>query len=633
MCGIAGFAQQQSINDKAVLERMVSALHHRGPDDSGFYCDAKIGLGMRRLSIIDVEGGHQPVFSHSRRFIAVFNGEIYNYKSLRDKLLSFGFEFQSNGDAEVIVNLYEKYGSEAFSKLRGMFAVAIWDTRDEVLVLARDPLGIKPLFYSGAGEVLLFGSEIKSILEALPEKLNVDAQALDALLAYTYIPAPFTIWKDIKKLPPAHILISDKNGVETISYWDLIDSPEKPSMTGEELREELDDSVRQHLVSDVEVGAFLSGGVDSSVVVARMQEYMDKPALAFSVRFDNSGHLFDETSFSEELREKYQFDLTVGSLSATEYERIDDAVRAFDEPFADDSIMPSDAISEMAAKKLKVILSGVGGDEFFGGYNRYQGIALQAMVDKVPQPLRRFVMAPILKSVASLVGPGTRRGDLITRFASNLFKSVDEAYLNYVTAASPSIRTRLLKPAVSQLINVEVTRNLIERHLARGKGLPPVKRAMYADVNTYLPDDVLALADRIGMRHGLEIRTPLADKELAEAAFRLKPKELVTARRKKIAFGEAVRKWLPDRIIDHKKQGFEAPTSLWLRGEEGHSMLVEETRDKNNKAFSQLIDRDAVVELIEKHRNGEGDYAKQLFTILMVSRWADIYDTRIGGVA
>jgi asparagine synthase (glutamine-hydrolysing) len=631
MCGITGFAQLQPGLTQEVLSRMTQALQHRGPDDSGFFLDTKVGLGMRRLSIIDLSGGRQPVRSNSGRYTAVFNGEIYNYRELQRELKSRGFRFESQGDAEVLVNMYEAFGQEAWNRLRGMFAVAIWDSASEELLLVRDQLGIKPLFFAVDGDTLLFGSEIKSVLEALPGSQAVDAQALDALFAYTYIPAPLTIWKKIRKLRPGHFLRWRQGSVSEHQYWDLLDSADGPPPTDEEIREAIDDTIRAHLVSDVEVGAFLSGGLDSSLVVARMQGQIDTRIRAFSMRFDTESHLFDETGCARELRDRYGFELIVDSLPPTGYAAIPDAIRAFDEPFADDSLMPSNAICALAGQHLKVVLSGAGGDEFFGGYNRYQGIVLHRKFGVMPRWVRAGIMAPAAKSLSRLLGAGTRKGDLLSRFGRDLHHSVDAAYLSYITAAPTDIRSRILAADVWPSVDPEATVNLVGRFQTRAARADPVKRAMYVDVNTYLPEDVLALSDRIGMWHSLEIRTPLADKVLAEFAFRLPPARLVTTQEKKVALRTAAKDWLPPSILQHPKQGFEAPTASWLRGSGGASARAA-FRD-HQKQMMQLINIPMMEHLLDEHMAGKADHAKRLFSALTVVEWASIMKGRISGVA
>ncbi len=615
---------------REILERMTQTLVRRGPDDAGYFLDPHVGLGMRRLSIIDLSGGRQPVHSNSGRFVAVFNGEIYNYRELQQELQGRGFSFRSNGDGEVLINLYEAFGLDALNRLRGMFAVAIWDTVTRELLLLRDQLGIKPLFFSVIGDRLLFGSEIKSILEALPGRQLVDAQALDALLAYTYIPAPLTIWKEIRKLRPGHLLKWREGRVSEHRYWDLLDAAACPPPSVEELRAAIDDSVRAHLVSDVEVGAFLSGGLDSSTIVARMQGQMEAKIRAFSVRFETESHLFDETGYARELRDVCGFDLAVENLPSSDYESITDAIRAFDEPFADDSLMPSNAISAMAAKQLKVVLSGAGGDEFFGGYNRYQGVVLHERLAALPRWLRSGMMAPALGALSALLGVGTRRGDLVRRFARDLHRTADDAYLAYITAAPEEVRGQMLDAEVWAAVDPAATVALMGEHQARAARLDPLKRAMYVDVNTYLPEDVLALSDRIGMWHSLEIRTPFADRVLAEFAFRLPPDRLVNPRGKKIALREAVRDWLPHSILTHPKQGFEGPTASWLRGAGAESARAAFLHHRDSKM--PLINSEFLISLLARHVAGKADHAKRLFSALAVVEWGVLNEARIAGV-
>ena len=631
MCGIAGYCQLEGKRSFTELEKMTDALRRRGPDDSGYFVSDNIGLGMRRLSIIDIEHGHQPVCSQSGRYTAVFNGEIYNFKALRAELSEKGFYFHSQGDAEVIVNLFEHAGIEAINRLRGMFAIAIWDRVDEELTLIRDQLGIKPVFYNVEGGSLLFGSEIKALLQVMPERLDVDAQSLDALFAYTYIPAPLSIWKDIRKLRPGHFLKWRAGKVEEHRYWDLLDAVEGGQPSTADIQEGIDDTVDAHLVSDVEVGAFLSGGLDSSTIVSRMQRRVCSPIQALSVKFDNPGHLFDETVYAEELRAVCGFNLDVYSVDPSNYSSAIDAIRAFDEPFADDSIVPSMAISEFAARNLKVVLSGAGGDEIFGGYNRYQGVALHQLTTKIPGLLRRVALGPLIKVLGGLAGAGTRKGDLLRRFAASVHASPDEAYLAYVTAASPDQRRKLMKPQVFEKIEVEFTRDLLRQHQLRGAALSPVKRAMYVDFNTYLPEDVLALSDRVGMWHSLEIRTPLADRVLAEVAFRLPVTDLATSRNKKIALKRATSTWLPQNILRHPKQGFEGPTANWLKGP--GKKVFRETMGEDFENGSSFINHAELEQLLKEHVAGSADHSKRLFTALTLMYWTSINSQRIGGVA
>lgn len=630
MCGIAGFVQQDGALGIAHLQRMTQTLARRGPDDEGYHCDARVGLGMRRLSIIDLAGGRQPLRSHSGRYLAVFNGEIYNYKELRQELADKGVDFQTHGDGEVLVNLYEEEGVEAFNRLRGMFGVAIWDRVEGELLLVRDQLGIKPLFYSHHEGTLLFGSEMKAILAALPGPLTVNAQALDVVLAYTYIPAPLTVWKDVAKLRPGHYLRWRDGKISEHRYWDLLKAAHSPPPSAEEIRVVIDNTIGAHMVSDVEVGAFLSGGLDSSTIVARMHKHGVGKPHAFTVRFDTKSHLVDETVYARSLRARYDFNLRVETLPGSNYSVISDAVGAFDEPFADDSLMPSEAISRMAAGHLKVVLSGVGGDEFFGGYNRYQGVALHEVISRLPAWMRAGLIAPALRLASLVLRPGSRRGDLLRRFARDLNRTADEAYLGYITATPPSVRSEILLPEVSKKVDQGVTRSLMTNIQERASGLSPVKRSMYLDVNTYLPEDVLALADRIGMWHSLEIRTPFADRVLAEFAFRIPSNQLVTMTKKKMAFRDAVATWLPDQFLTNPKQGFEAPTASWLRGE--GAAVARMAFENHARTEVPLLNVVSLETLLREHVAGTADHAKSLFSALAVVEWARANAERIRDV-
>jgi len=610
---------------------MTEALVRRGPDDEGIHWENEVGLGMRRLSIIDVHGSKQPLRSESRRFTAVFNGEIYNFRELRAELQTAGFQFRTQGDGEVIVNLYEHVGAAAFARLRGMFAVAIWDHERHELVLARDPLGIKPLFYSDQGQALVFGSEIKSLLPALPKSLDIDAGALDAYLAYTYIPAPLTVWKCVRKLPPGHFLTWSHGRMDIKRYWDLLDAAGQPAPTSDELQAALDESIAAHLVSDVEVGAFLSGGLDSSTIVSRMQANGNDRTRAFSVRFDEKSHLFDETGYARELSERYGFNLHTETLPVSGYDTVTDAIRAFDEPFADDSMMPSNAICELASKHLKVVLAGAGGDEIFGGYNRYSGVMLHGRLTRLPGMVVNGLFRPAFRFASLLAGRSTRRGDLLERFSRGLSLDQDAAYRDYITSMAPEARKELFAPDLHGLLEQEQTIALIGNHQERGSELSPLKRAMYVDLNTYLPEDVLALSDRIGMWHSLEIRTPLADKVLAEFAFGIPTHQLISMSEQKIALRNAVRDWLPPGILKHRKQGFEGPTAAWLRRD--GAAHVRRSLANNGKLGLELI-RPAVLDrLLQSHVSGKADRAKSIFACLALLEWASINHGRIRGVA
>lgn len=625
MCGITGFAQISNFFNSYNLIKMTNSLYRRGPDDYGMHIENKFGFGMRRLSIIDVEGGKQPVWSNGKRYLLVFNGEIYNYKYLQGYLKEKGYVFESDGDAEVIVNLYDYIGIKCLNLLRGMFAVAIWDFNKNELILFRDHLGIKPLFYSNNSNFILFGSEIKSILNAQETKHSIDAQALDAFFAYTYIPAPLTIWKDIKKLPPAHYLCWKDGQFIIKKYWDLANTKTKVTNIVE-LSEAIDDSVYAHLVSDVEIGAYLSGGLDSSTIVTKMQQHTPNPIRSFSIRYNNPSHLHDETKYAQLLQKLYGFQLITNTIQEENYNLLQQAINAFDEPFADDSIIPSLFISELASKYVKVVLSGVGGDELFGGYNRYQGIVFHQLFQYIPKVLQKTLAIPFLSQIAFLFGRKNRKIDLVQRFANSLGKNTLEAYMDFVTAANLSVREELFQHNLNSKISSQKTYDLIASFLMQNNQFSTLKKVLYTDINTYLPEDVLAVSDRIGMWHSLEIRVPFSDKKLAEVAFNLADKNLVNIHNKKIGLKKAIKNILPKSIVNHPKQGFEAPTALWFR-KEGRTIFKNDIK-QNNMLFN-LINYQTVNKLLEQHISGYKDNAKILFSIYVLHIWLDMYKNYI----
>lgn len=619
MCGICGIVTPGRISPDR-LSRMNATLWRRGPDDSGEFIDRDVGLAMRRLSIIDIEGSPQPISSSDGRYIGVYNGEIYNFRELRKELESAGHRFRTAGDGEVVLNAFAEYGLRGLAKLRGMFGVAIWDRRDRRLWLARDQLGIKPLFFAHRAQSLVFGSEIKALLAHGEIDVGIDPAAVDAFFAYTYIPAPLTIYKGIRKLEPGTCLEWHEGRVRSHRYWDL---REEANLTGEgrpDFRQCVEESVRAHLVSDVPVGAFLSGGVDSSAIVSRVPPKMLPEFRAYTVKFEQTrSHLFDETPYAEDLRERYGFDLAIRKVAMHFEQSLDEGLQAFDEPFADDSIIPSFEISRVASETLKVCLSGAGGDELFGGYNRYQGLALQSSLDRwSPGPVQP-ALAATFGALASVLGRQTRRGDLVARFSREMGKPLEQAYLSYVTSLTRDERRALLAPHIVAEASQPETEDLILRHFADSPWGDPVHSAMYADTQTYLPEDVLALGDRLGMWHSLEIRTPFADKDLAVAAFSVPRPEHVTGRRKKIALKSAVSEWLPSSITSHPKQGFESPTAAWLKG--AGSTRFERNVLGTVEVWGETLSPAKVEDLWNEHRTGQRDRAKSLFAILVLARW------------
>ena len=627
MCGICGIVEFEGIADRKRLAAMNDAIVRRGPDDSGYYIADNVGLAMRRLSIIDVDGSQQPLASDCGRYVGVFNGEIYNFRELREGLRRRGRAFKTAGDGEVLLNLFAEKGVAAFSELRGMFGVAIWDTVDRRLLLIRDPLGIKPLFYSIHRKGLLFGSEIKAILESGAVDLALNHQAIDAYLAYGYIPAPLSIYSSIHKLEPGTILEWQGGETRLSRYWKLADHIIDGAISVEMIRDELTESIEAHMISDVPVGAFLSGGVDSSLIVSRMQLASKLPVPTFTIRFDaQESHIFDETRYAKDLCERYGIELNVHDVNVDFASSLTSVLEAFDEPFADDSIIPSFEVFRLASENVKVCVSGAGGDELFGGYNRYQGLSLQTSLQgSLPSVLRRPCSA-LLNTLAHIPGEESRVGDLLTRFSSQMHQPPLDAYLGYVTSMPWVERSKLYKQDALKQLDEGTTRGLLRRHLDEAPDEDPVAAAMYMDTMTYLPEDILALADRLGMWHSLEIRVPLVDKELMALAFACQRTRHVTSRHKKRLLKQAVEPWLPRSILRHPKQGFESPMAYWLRGSVGDQFRQQLRRPPPQ--WEELIETGFVCTLLDEHQSGKADHAKILFALFVLLQWLALGKTR-----
>ncbi|MFO1431863.1 MAG: asparagine synthase (glutamine-hydrolyzing) [Candidatus Competibacteraceae bacterium] len=631
MCGICGFFGESAGIADATLERMNQTLVRRGPDEGGTFQDSKVGLAMRRLSIIDLDGGHQPISNEDRTVWVVYNGEIYNYRELRARLEQRGHRFQTRTDTEVLVHLYEEYGDDLVHHLRGMFAFALWDKRRSRGLLVRDRLGIKPLFYAQVGDALLFGSEIKAILAAGRVERELDYQALDAFIAFTYIPAPLTVYKAIRKLEPGHLLVFQAGQVEKRCYWDL-DFARPDTTSGEQawlerFEEAIEEAVKTHLVSDVAVGAFLSGGIDSSLVVALMSRHLADPVKTFTIGFGGARHaLIDERPLAAAAAARYGCEFHDATVQPEFHHIVAGIVDAFDEPFADDSVIPSYYISELARRQVKVALSGLGGDELFAGYERYSGVFLNRYYTRlVPGALHRQVIDPLVQRLPEPAYAGDRVNHA-KRFAAAALQSPAECYLGFVSTLPAQERRRLFTPAVAREIDFAATDRIITDLYERCDAPDDLARALYVDIKTYLPEDILALSDRLSMWHSLEVRVPLVDYPLVELSARLPSRYKLNWRRKKILLKRVAARHLPTEIVTHRKQGFESPMAAWLRTD-----LADYTQDKlgrNQLGGIGLFDGDYVSLKLEEHLTGRQKNNKLLFSLLMFQEW---YERHIGG--
>jgi asparagine synthase (glutamine-hydrolysing) len=616
MCGIAGYAGWSTGNEgleRATLDRMCAVIRHRGPDDQGVYCEPGVGLGMRRLSIIDLATGHQPMPNEDRTVWVVFNGEIYNFVELRAELERDGHRFRTASDTEAVVHGYEQWGERVFSRLRGMFGIAVWDARARRLLLGRDRAGIKPLHYSTADGVLRFGSEIKSVLAAGHAR-TLDLPALDHYLSFLYTPRDGSIFGGIQKLPPGHLLSWQDGSARIEPYWQLgvdesFDGTDDDAAAA--LRDVLRDAVRCHLISDVPLGAFLSGGIDSSLVVALMAEVSDRPVRTFSIGFDEPS--FDELEYARIVArhfgtEHHEFTVKPDALAILET-----LVSHFDEPFGDSSAIPTWYVSQTARQHVTVVLSGDGGDELFGGYDRYLPIPSVQRFDRWAPPGARLAAGAAWRLLP--------HGATGKNFLRHVARNAEGRYLEQMSAFRPDEKRSLYSPDVRRALDAgaaDAEKTLGDR-FNRLRGLPWQSRMMHFDFETYLPEDVLTKVDRMSMAHSIESRVPLLDNDVIEFAATLPASMKIREGRRKHVFKKVAESILPRAILERKKQGFGVPIGSWFRGGVreifGDVLLSRRARDRGyfNQAF--------IEDLVRSHVAGRADHSARLWQLLVFELW------------
>ncbi len=596
MCGIAGV---YGLEDRDLIKRMVEKIKHRGPDEEGYYVDEKVSIGMCRLSIIDLEGGSQPIYNENGDIVVIQNGEIYNYRELRRELESKGHRFYTNSDTEVIVHAYEEYGLDFPKKLNGMFAIAIWDASEKKLILVRDRLGVKPLYYTIVDSKLIFASEIKAILE-YPVKRVVDREALAKYFALRYVPAPLTIFKGIWKLEPGHYIVVDENGFRKERYWELTinELNGNESYFQEKILKMLRESVKRRLVSDVPLGAFLSGGVDSSTVVALMAELMDEPVKTFSVGF--IGKEYDESNFARLIAEEFGTEHHEIFIDIDNIDILPKVVWHFDEPIADAAAIPTYALSQLARKKVKVVLTGEGGDEIFAGYERY--------VNELKYRWLRyfgFLLKPLRLVKVSPEGRAYR----YLKFLSSKGSLVD----SYVTRLEGYDNVNVLAYEMENGIRDMVKSTFITKDY--------LKNMTYFDIKYWLPDDLLMKVDKMTMGNALEAREPLLDYELVEFAFNIPSKYKIKNGVEKYIFKKAVSRILPREIVKRKKHGFNVPIKQWFRESKD---IIDQYMSKEMLKKVDYIDAEKVMRIWERHRNG-WNYEYLLWKVLNYVIWWEQY--------
>jgi len=615
MCGISGVATfRDSGVPEGAIQKITDALRHRGPDEDGFFRDpgGRAALGHRRLSIIDLSSGRQPIFNEDGRIAIVFNGEIYNYLEIRTELEQKGHTFSTRSDTEVIVHLYEEMGPDCVRRLRGMFAFALWDGHREALFLARDRVGKKPLYYAYANGVLYFASEIQALYEVPEIPKELDYEAIDLYLTYSYIPSPHSIYQSIRKLPPAHRLLFNAEGVAVSRYW-RPDYRPKIRVDYEEAKRELlrifAEAVRLRLISDVPLGAFLSGGVDSSAVVAQMSRLSDRPVKTFSIGFSDKE--YNELAYAREVARLYKTDHQEFMVEPSGLDILSEVVRHYGEPYGDASAIPVWYLSRFTRQQVTVALNGDGGDELFGGYFWYRVIHSFNRAALIGRPLARAA----LSLGEGLLPRRLRRGlELLSRDEPKRF----QALRSFLDAKD---RAALYHEAFRQKLAAGA-----EEYLCRlyDTSLPEdYDRSFQADFLSYLPEDLLVKVDRASMAHGLECRSPFLDQELVDFACSLPPEWKIRGDKSKRILKEAVQDWFPEGFVDRRKMGFTVPIGKWFRGE--LRPFIWDRLVSGPLSRIPLLETETIKTVLTEHFEGVRDHETRIWNILMLSLWFEQY--------
>jgi len=605
MCGFVGYLGGGETQLMApVLERMADRIRHRGPDDADYYMDNDIALGFRRLSIIDLEGGRQPILNENKTKVLVFNGEIYNYRVLREELIRLGHIFTTKSDSEVLLHGFEEYGAELLCKLRGMFAFVIWDKETKTLFGARDYFGIKPFYYAQMQKTFLFGSEIKSFVEHPHFTMELNERALESYLSFQYSPGTETFFKNVWKLPPAHYFIFKDGKMDIRRYWSPVFSAEEDKSLDywvDEIEKVFDDSVKAHKIADVEVGSFLSSGVDSSYVACSAD--VDK---TFTVGFDN-GTKYNEISYAKELSERIpvkNFAKTItpeefwGNFAKIQYH--------MDEPLADPSAAALYFVCNTAAQHVKVVMSGEGADEIFGGYNIYKEPLAVPLYDKIPFPVRRLIgriaeHLPKRAGINFLIRRGKR---LEERFIGNayMFTEKERKKLLKIRTDAPSPEA-LVKPFYDKVRDKDA-----------------VTKMQYVDLHAWMVGDILLKADKMSMANSLEVRVPFLDKEIMAVAERIPTKYRVNGENTKYAMRKAALRRMPEKWADKKKLGFPVPTRVWLTEDKYYGIVREKFLGETAEKY---FNTGLLLKLLDDHKNGKADNSRRIWTVYTFLVWYD----------
>jgi asparagine synthase (glutamine-hydrolysing) len=636
MCGIYGILnhKRSELIADAALTSMGCTIEHRGPDDFGHYLGRGVALGMRRLSIIDVAGGHQPLTNEDESVWLVMNGEIYNFLELRKELLQKGHRFRTRSDSEVVLHLYEEEGVEFFRRLRGMFALALWDAKNERLVLGRDRIGEKPLYIRREHNRLLFASELKAILQldGIPRQIN--PVALEEYLALGYVPAPLCLLDGFEKLRPGHFLVAERGVVNDREYWEVpCGKVEKHSEREwmERVEQKLLETVRIQLVSDVPLGAFLSGGLDSSTIVSVMAKLTGRPVKTYAIGYEGEHSYYNELPYASSVARKFGTEHHEIVVKPDVNDLLPKLIWHLDEPIADSAILTTYLVSRLARDSVTVILSGVGGDELFGGYRRYLGDSLHRYYRCLPSFIRRKVLPALLSRI-----PQDRHSawkDYV-RYAAAFVSSAElpsaDRYMKYVTVLSPQAQSQLLRAGDnSRLLGDRAAAAALQAYFGHANNTDGLNQVMYVDMKTSLPDDLLALTDRMSMAASIECRAPLVDHELIELVMSMPSTLKVRGFQMKYLMKKIVGPWLPREILQRKKRGFGAPMGAWFRKD--IKPLVSELLSESAVAERGLFRYAAIQQMVAEHEAERRDHTDQLFALLCLELWCRIYLDRKDG--
>ncbi len=610
MCGITGkiyFSKEKNVSSNE-LEGMTDVIKHRGPDDKGYYLNANVGLGFRRLSIIDLKTGHQPLSNYNNSLWITFNGEVYNFQEQRASLVKKGYQFKTNTDTEVIVNLYQEYGENCVDYLRGMFAFVIWDENKMQLFGARDRFGIKPFHYYIDGEKFVWGSEIKSILASENIKKDISIESIDYYLAYGYTPRNRSIYNQIKKLKPGHSFVFrpfEKEKLNIKQYWRITYSPDYSKSENywkEALYESLNEAVKMRMISDVPLGAFLSGGVDSSIVVALMALNSGQPIKTFSIGFKEEK--YNELKYARLIADTYKTEHHEFIVEPQSIELLPDLVRAYDEPFADSSAIPTYYVSKYTREHVTVALSGDGGDELFAGYGSY---------DKMMMLNRKIYYPKPLFSAFNKMLPDHMFGKGMSYYLSK-----DKATIGaYFCLWKDYERRKIFLPEIKTKFEQNASEK-IKIKLLNASNSDFLTKMQQLDMQTYMVDDILTKVDRASMMNSLEARVPLLDHKFAELSFTIPSELKIKGNIKKYILKESFSKILPPEIIAHKKQGFAVPMDIWFKGS-----LKEYANDslRNSKNLYNFLEKKQVEKILNNHQKGMRDYSEKIWTLLFLDEW------------